>query len=62
MASVANDGKGWHIQFVAPDDNRKTLCLGRVAKKTAESIRVHVGALWRPASAAYWYSQAPALG
>ncbi|GIX02441.1 MAG: hypothetical protein KatS3mg112_1378 [Thermogutta sp.] len=45
MASVAKDGKGWRILFVAPDGKRKTLRLGRVDKKTAESIRVHVEAL-----------------
>ena len=45
MASVANDGKGWRILFVAVDHTRKTFRLGRVDKKTAESIRVHVEAL-----------------
>lgn len=45
MASVAKDGKGWRILFVAPDGKRKTLRLGRVGKKTAESIRIHVEAL-----------------
>jgi len=45
MASVAKDGKGWRILFVAPDGKRKTLRLGRVDKKTAESIRVHMEAL-----------------
>ncbi|GAB6187542.1 tyrosine-type recombinase/integrase [Thermopirellula anaerolimosa] len=45
MASVAKDGKGWRILFSAPDGRRKTIRLGRVDKKTAESIRVHVEAL-----------------
>ena len=45
MASVVNDGKGWRILFVAPDGKRKTLRLGRVDKKTAESIRVDVESL-----------------
>ncbi|ASV75550.1 hypothetical protein THTE_2948 [Thermogutta terrifontis] len=45
MASVANDGKARRILFVVPDGKRKTLRVGRVDKKMAESIRVHVGAL-----------------
>lgn len=45
MASVSKDGKGWRIQFEAPDRARKTLRLGPVDKKTAESIRGHVEAL-----------------
>lgn len=57
MASVAKDGKGWRILFVAPHGKRKTLRLGRVDKKTAESIRVHVEALWRPESAEYRFSK-----
>lgn len=45
MASIAKDGKGWRILFVAPDGKRKTVRLGLVDKKTAQSIRVHVEAL-----------------
>jgi len=45
MASIAKDGKGWRILFVAPDGKRKTVRLGPVDKKTAQSICVHVEAL-----------------
>jgi hypothetical protein len=45
VASVANDGKARRILFVVPDGKRKTLRVGRVDKKLAESIRVYVGAL-----------------
>ena len=39
MASVINDPNGRkRIQFVAPDGTRKTIRLGRVDRKTAESI------------------------
>lgn len=42
MASLAREGKGWRILFVDPAGTRKTIRLGRVDKKGAESIRVHV--------------------
>lgn len=42
MASIAKDGKGWRILFVASDGRRKTLRLGRTDRKAAESIRNHV--------------------
>ena len=45
MASVSKDGKGWRVCFTDPDGKRKTLRLGAVDKKTAESIRCHVEAL-----------------
>jgi len=45
MASVSKDGKGWRILFTGPDGTRRTLRLGPVDKKTAESIRCHVEAL-----------------
>jgi hypothetical protein len=45
MASVARDDRGWRILFTAPDRARKTLRLGRVDRRAAESIRGHVEAL-----------------
>jgi integrase len=45
MASIARDGKGWRILFTAPDGRRRTLRLGRVDRKAAESIRCHIEAL-----------------
>ena len=45
MASIAKDNRGWRILFTAPDGARKTLRLGRIDKKAADSIRCHVEAL-----------------
>ena len=45
MATVGRDGKGWRILFVAPDGARRTVRLGQVDRKTAESICRHVEAL-----------------
>lgn len=45
MACVAKDNRGWRVLFVAPDGARKTLRLGPVDKRTAESIRCHVESL-----------------
>jgi len=62
MASVAKDGKGWRILFVAPDGKRKTVRLGPVDRKGAESIRHHVEAPARiaglpiPQATAIWLS------
>jgi integrase len=42
VASVSKDGRGWRILFTAPDGRRRTLRLGRVDRKAAESIRYHV--------------------
>jgi hypothetical protein len=43
MASIADDPGGRRrILFVAPDGVRKTIRLGRVDRKTAESICRHV--------------------
>ena len=46
MASLINrpGGERW-LQFVGHDEKRKTLRLGRIPKKAAESIRTHVEAL-----------------
>ncbi len=46
MASIANDPDGRRrILFVAPDESRKTIRLGKCDRKTAESILRHVEAL-----------------
>ena len=46
MASIANDPGGRRrIQFVAPDESRKTIRLGKCDRKTAEAISRHVEAL-----------------
>jgi integrase len=46
MASIVNDPNGRRrILFVAPDGSRKTIRLGKVDRKTAESICRHVEAL-----------------
>ncbi len=46
MASLVNDPNGLRrILFVAPDGSRKTVRLGRVDRKTAQSICRHVEAL-----------------
>lgn len=46
MASLSSDGPGrYRILFVAPDKARKTVRLGKVPKKMAESVRVRVEAL-----------------
>lgn len=43
MASISNDANGTRrILFVAPDGSRKTLYLGKVDAKTAQSICFHV--------------------
>jgi len=46
MASIANDPGGRkRILFVAPDESRKTIRLGKIDRKSAESICRHVEAL-----------------
>ena len=46
MASLVNDPGGRRrILFVAPDDSRKAIRLGKMDRKSAESIRRHVEAL-----------------
>ena len=46
MASVVDDPKGRRrIQFVAPDQKRKTIRLGKIDRKSADSICRHVEAL-----------------
>jgi len=46
MASVVNDPNGRRrIQFVSPDGKRKTIRLGKIDRKSAESICRHVEAL-----------------
>jgi hypothetical protein len=46
MASIANDPNGRkRILFVAPDESRKTIRLGKIDRKSAESICRHVEAL-----------------
>ncbi len=46
MASIVNDPNGRRrILFVAPDESRKTIRLGKIDRKTAESICRHVEAL-----------------
>jgi integrase len=46
MASIANDPNGRkRILFVAPDGSRKTVRLGKIDRKSAESICRHVEAL-----------------
>jgi integrase len=42
MASLAKDNRGWRLLFVGQDGRRRTLRLGRVDRRTAESIRYHV--------------------
>src|SRR5262245_44699107 len=46
MASIANDPGGRRrILFVAPDESRKAIRLGKIDRKSAESIARHVEAL-----------------
>src|SRR6516225_2320107 len=46
MASIANDPNGRRrILFVAPDESRKTIRLGKIDRKSAEAIARHVEAL-----------------
>src|SRR6516165_8392100 len=46
MASVVNDPGGRRrILFVAPDENRKAIRLGKIDRKSAEAIARHVEAL-----------------
>jgi integrase len=46
MASIANDPKGRkRILFVAPDEIRKTIRLGKCDRKSAEAIARHIEAL-----------------
>jgi len=43
MASIINDPNGLkRIQFVAPDGKRKTIRLGKMAKRSAEAIKLRV--------------------
>src|SRR6516162_4101443 len=46
MASIVNDPNGRkRILFVAPDESRKTIRLGKIDRKSADSIARHVEAL-----------------
>src|SRR5262245_38573132 len=46
MASISNDPGGRRrILFVAPDETRKTIRLGKIDRKSAEAIARHVEAL-----------------
>src|SRR5215831_16724740 len=46
MASIANDPNGRRrILFVAPDESRKTVRLGKIDRKSAEATARHVEAL-----------------
>src|SRR5579884_258358 len=46
MASIANDPGGRRrVLFVAPDGSRKTIRLGKIDRKSAESVCRHVEAL-----------------
>ena len=46
MASISNDPNGRRrILFVAPDESRKTIRLGKIDRKSAEAIARHVEAL-----------------
>src|SRR5499427_6704812 len=46
MASVVNDSNGRkRVLFVAPDESRKTIRLGKCDRKSAEAIARHVEAL-----------------
>jgi len=46
MASIANDPGGRRrILFVAPDESRQTIRLGKIDRKGAEAIARHVEAL-----------------
>src|SRR5215470_13802324 len=46
MASIANDPGGRRrILFMAPDESRKTIRLGKIDRKSAEGICRHVEAL-----------------
>src|SRR5262245_17048959 len=46
MASIVDDPGGKRrILFVAPDESRKTIRLGKIDRKTAETICRHVEAL-----------------
>ena len=46
MASITNDPNGRRrIQFVAPDESRKAIRLGKCDRKSAEAIARHVEAL-----------------
>lgn len=46
MASISNDSGGRRrIMFVAPDESRKSIRLGKCDRKTAEGVKRHVEAL-----------------
>jgi hypothetical protein len=46
MASIGNDPNGYRrVLFVAPDGRRKTVRLGKVSSKVAESIRYRIESL-----------------
>jgi hypothetical protein len=48
MASISNDKNGNRsIQFIAPDRKRRTIRLGQVTKKAADTIKVNVEAIPR---------------
>lgn len=42
MASIGDENGRKRILFVAPDGKRKTIRLGKVAKRQAEAVKVHV--------------------
>ena len=46
MASITHQANGCkRIQFTAPDGKRKTMYLGKVSKRDAESLRLRVESL-----------------
>ena len=46
MASVVNDPNGRRrILFIAPDESRKAIRLGKIDRKSADAIARHVEAL-----------------
>lgn len=66
MATLYQRGKNWIVQYEDRDRVRRTLSLGRVAKKNAESIRHHVdnlvaahlSATSPPADTSRWLAEA----
>ena len=42
MASIGDENGRKRILFMAPDGKRKTIRLGKVAKRQAEAVKIHV--------------------
>jgi len=68
MASLLKDRTGrWQLQFTTPDKRRRTLRLGKIAKRDAESVKSHVEAIIASAFAGHsapddtcrWLSRLP---